>query len=143
MAFQLDPRLEKDTFYIGDLPLSRVLLTNVVNFPWIILVPKVPEVSELFELSSEQQNQYLNESNFLLQEMSVLYKADKMNIANLGNMVPQLHIHIVARYQDDDAWPEPIWSFQNTENYSKTQAKIEIDKIANLIDDYLKGETNE
>ena len=143
MAFQLDPRLEKDTFYIGDLPLSRVLLTNVVNFPWIILVPKVPEVSELFELSSEQQNQYLNESNFLLQEMSVLYKADKMNIANLGNMVPQLHIHIVARYQDDDAWPGPIWSFQNTGNYSKTQAKIEIDKIANLIDDYLKGETNE
>ena len=143
MAFQLDPRLEKDTFYIGDLPLSRVLLTNVVNFPWIILVPKVPEVSELFELSSEQQNQYLNESNFLLQEMSVLYKADKMNIANLGNMVPQLHIHIVARYQDDDAWPGPIWSFQNTENYGKTQAKIEIDKIANLIDDYLKGETNE
>ena len=143
MAFQLDPRLEKDTFYIGDLPLSRVLLTNVVNFPWIILVPKVPEVSELFELSSEQQNQYLNESNFLLQEMSVLYKADKMNIANLGNMVPELHIHIVARYQDDDAWPGPIWSFQNTENYSTTQAKIEIDKIANLIDDYLKGETNE
>ena len=143
MAFQLDPRLEKDTFYIGDLPLSRVLLTNVVNFPWIILVPKVPEVSELFELSSEQQNQYLNESNFLLQEMSVLYKADKMNIANLGNMVPQLHIHIVARYQDDDAWPGPIWSFQNTENYSKNLAKIEIDKIANLIDDYLKGETNE
>lgn len=114
MAFQLDPRLEKDTFYVGDLPLSRVLLANVVNFPWIILVPKVPEVSELFELSSEQQNQYLNESNFLLQEMSVLYKADKMNIANLGNMVPQLHIHIVARYQDDDAWPGPIWSFQNT-----------------------------
>ena len=143
MAFQLDPRLEKDTFYIGDLPLSRVLLANVVNFPWIILVPKVPEVSELFELSSEQQNQYLNESNFLLQEMSVLYKADKMNIANLGNMVPQLHIHIVARYQDDDAWPGPIWSFQNTKKYSKTQAKIEIDKIANLIDDYLKGETNE
>jgi diadenosine tetraphosphate (Ap4A) HIT family hydrolase len=143
LAFQLDPRLEKDTFYIGDLPLSRVLLANVVNFPWIILVPKVPEVSELFELSSEQQNQYLNESNFLLQEMSALYKADKMNIANLGNMVPQLHIHIVARYQDDDAWPGPIWSFQNTENYSKAQAKIEIDKIANLIDDYLKGETNE
>lgn len=143
MAFQLDPRLEKDTFYVGDLPLSRVLLINVVNFPWIILVPRVPEVSELFELSSEQQNQYLNESNFLLQEMSALYKADKMNIANLGNMVPQLHIHIVARYQDDDAWPGPIWSFQNTENYSKTQAKIEIDKIANLIDDYLKGETNE
>jgi len=75
--------------------------------------------------------------------MSALYKADKMNIANLGNMVPQLHIHIVARYQDDDAWPGPIWSFQNTETYSKTQAKIEIDKIANLIDDYLKGETNE
>ena len=72
-----------------------------------------------------------------------LYKADKMNIANLGNMVPQLHIHIVARFQDDDAWPGPIWSFQNTKNYSKTQAKIEIDKIANLIDDYLKGETNE
>ena len=143
MAFQLDPKLEKDTFHIGDLPLSRVLLTNVVNFPWIILVPMVPEVSELFELSSEQQNQYLNESNFLLQEMSALYKADKMNIANLGNMVPQLHIHIVARYQDDDAWPGPIWSFQNTKNYSKTQAKIEIDKIANLIDDYLKGETNE
>lgn len=143
MAFKLDPKIEKDTFHIGDLPLSRVLLTNVVNFPWIILVPKVPEVSELFELSSEQQNQYLNESNFLLQAMLVLYNADKMNIANLGNMVPQLHIHIVARYQDDDAWPGPIWSFQNTENYSKTQAKIEIDKIANLIDDYLKGETNE
>ena len=81
-----------DTFYIGDLPLSRVLLTNVVNFPWIILVPKVSKVSELFELSNEQQNQFLNESNFLLQEMSVLYKADKMNIANLGNMLSLIHI---------------------------------------------------
>ena len=78
------------------MPLCKVLLMNVANFPWIILVPKVSDKSEIFELNQSDLEKYHTETNYLLEAMSELYKADKMNIASLGNLVPQLHTHIIV-----------------------------------------------
>lgn len=134
--FTLDTRLESDTFLIGEMPLCKVLLMNVSNFPWIILVPRVPEINELFQLDKTEKVNYQSETNYLLEQMSKLYKAHKMNIASLGNLVPQLHTHIIARYRTDDAWPNPVWSYPEITPYESHHSELEIDKIKKLVDDY-------
>ena len=136
MKFQLDKRLESDTFWVGDMPLCKVLLMNVANFPWIILVPKVSDKSEIFELNQSDLEKYHRETNYLLQSMSKLYMADKMNIASLGNLVSQLHTHIIVRYKKDDAWPNPVWSYPEMISYETNKHQMEIDKIKKLVDDY-------
>tara|TARA_B100001093_G_C26772347_1_gene990790 strand:+ start:995 stop:1408 length:414 start_codon:yes stop_codon:yes gene_type:complete len=136
LEFKLDERLKGDTYFIGDLPLCSVLLMNVSNFPWIILVPRSQEITELFHLSESEQINYHKETNYLLESMSEVYKSHKMNIASLGNLVPQLHTHIIVRFKDDDAWPNPVWSYKKMDKYNETQSASEIDKIRKLVDDY-------
>ena len=136
MKFQLDKRLESDTFWVGDMPLCKVLLMNVANFPWIILVPRVLDKSEIFDLNQSDLEKYHKETNYLLQSMSKLYMADKMNIASLGNLVSQLHTHIIVRYKIDDAWPNPVWSYPDMIPYKTNEYQMEIDKIKKLVDDY-------
>ena len=118
------------------MPLCKVLLMNVANFPWIILVPKVSDKSEIFELNQSDLEKYHRETNYLLQSMSKLYMADKMNIASLGNLVSQLHTHIIVRYKKDDAWPNPVWSYPDMITYKTNKYQMEIDKIKKLVDDY-------
>ena len=136
MEFKLDERLKGDTYFIGNLPLCSVLLMNVSNFPWIILVPRSREITELFHLSESEQINYHKETNYLLESMSDVYKSHKMNIASLGNLVPQLHTHIIVRFKDDDAWQNPVWSYKKMAKYNETQSALEIDKIRKLVDDY-------
>ena len=136
LKFQLDKRLESDTFWVGDMPLCKVLLMNVANFPWIILVPRVSDKSEIFDLNQSDLEKYHRETSYLLQSMSKLYVADKMNIASLGNLVPQLHTHIIVRYKKDDAWPNPVWSYPDMIPYKTNEYQMEIDKIKKLVDDY-------
>jgi diadenosine tetraphosphate (Ap4A) HIT family hydrolase len=107
--FELHPRLTQDTFVIGDFPLSRLLLLNDANFPWFILVPRRTEIREIFELRHEDQVQLLKESSQLAMVLSRIFEADKLNIAALGNIVPQLHIHHIVRYRSDQVWPHPVW----------------------------------
>ena len=134
MKFQLDKRLESDTFWVGDMPLCKVLLMNVVNFPWIILVPKVLDKSEIFELNQSDLEKYHRETNYLLQSMSKLYMADKMNIASLGNLVSQLHTHIIVRYKKDDAWPNPVWSYPEMIPYGRrTNTKWRLTRLRSLL----------
>ena len=137
MSFILDNRLKADTLFVGDLPLSRVLLMNNAYFPWVILVPRIEGISELFQLTEEDLLNFHNESNYFLEAMSNAYNADKMNIASLGNIVSQLHTHVIVRYKNDEAWPSPVWSFQETKKYEDALAKIEIDKLVQLVDDYI------
>ena len=99
--FSLHPQLAQDTFFVGDFPLSTCRLMNDMQFPWLILIPRVPGVSELYELSQADQEQFLRESSWLSSQLARVFRADKMNVAALGNMVPQLHIHHVVRYQND------------------------------------------
>ena len=137
MSFILDNRLKADTLFVGDLPLSRVLLMNNTYFPWVILVPSIEGISELFQLTEEDLLNFHNESNYFLEAMSNAYNADKMNIASLGNIVSQLHTHVIVRYKNDEAWPSPVWSFQKTQKYQSDAAKIEIDKLTDLVDHYV------
>lgn len=109
MAFTLHPQLEKDTTRIGEFPLCSVLLARDDSIPWLILVPKVDGIRELHHLPMEKQHQFLLESQAVCLALETLFKPDKINIAALGNMVPQLHIHHVARFISDLAWPGPIW----------------------------------
>tara|TARA_X000000368_G_scaffold400194_1_gene371849 strand:+ start:488 stop:901 length:414 start_codon:yes stop_codon:yes gene_type:complete len=137
LSFILDDRLKADTFFVGDLPLSRVLLMNNAHFPWVILVPRIEGISELFQLTEVDLVTFHRESNYFLEAMSSAYNADKMNIASLGNIVSQLHTHVIVRYKSDEAWPSPVWSFQETKKYEDALAKIEIDKLVQLVDHYV------
>jgi len=143
LEFYLDKRLEEDTFALGDLPLCKVLLMNVSDFPWIIVVPRLANIIEIFDLSTSQQENYRKEITYMASKMSKLYKSDKMNIASLGNIVSQFHTHIIARYKDDAAWPKPVWSLKSMKKYKKEDSIIEIDKLKRLVDDYHWGENNE
>ncbi len=116
--FQLDERLAADTIALGDLPLCRVLLMNDSNYPWVILVPRREGIREIYELSAADQQQLLSESSQLASVMARLFQADKMNVAALGNMVPQLHIHHIARSVNDAAWPKPVWGAVAIKPYS-------------------------
>lgn len=107
--FNLHPQLAKDTFLVGEFPLSTCRLMNDCQFPWLILIPRVPGIKELYELSASDQAQFLRESSWLSSQLAKAFQADKMNIAALGNQVPQLHFHHIVRYQNDIAWPNPVW----------------------------------
>ncbi|MEA2094676.1 MAG: HIT domain-containing protein [Pseudomonadota bacterium] len=106
---ELHPQLQADCLLIGRFPLCRLLLMRDANYPWFILVPDREDVSEIYQLSADDQVQLTRESSRLAAILAERYQADKINIAALGNMVPQLHIHHVVRYRDDPAWPAPVW----------------------------------
>jgi diadenosine tetraphosphate (Ap4A) HIT family hydrolase len=108
-VFSLDPRLQQDTFVLGDFPLCRLLLSNDANYPWFILVPRRADISELFQLDAADQQVLWQETTRLAQWLCQAFRADKMNVATLGNVVSQLHMHVVVRRKDDAAWPAPVW----------------------------------
>lgn len=107
--FTLHAQLTKDCTVIGDLPLSKLLLLNDANYPWCVLVPMRNEKREWFELSESEQQQLLRETNALAKYLQENTGAKKMNVGALGNMVPQLHVHVIARFENDAAWPAPVW----------------------------------
>jgi len=107
--FQLDPRLEADTQLLGAFPLSLLLLSKDANYPWCILVPRRENRREIYQLDQADQQQLLHESCLLAETLSDLFGADKINVATLGNMVPQLHMHHIMRFEGDVAWPGPVW----------------------------------
>ncbi|MCB2427926.1 HIT domain-containing protein [Methylophaga pinxianii] len=118
MKFELHPQLAADTFVVGDLPLCRVLLMNDARFPWLILVPRRIDVSEVYDLAMQDQQLLWQESALVAEKLMKLTQADKMNLAALGNVVPQLHVHHVARFKTDVVWPNPIWGQGKAEPYT-------------------------
>jgi diadenosine tetraphosphate (Ap4A) HIT family hydrolase len=108
-TFGLDSRLEGDTLFVGDLSLSRVLLMNDSRYPWLILVPRVAGVAEWHELSESHQQELLTEQIKAATILQASTGAYKMNVAALGNLVRQLHVHVIARFESDQAWPGPVW----------------------------------
>ena len=109
MTFTLHPRLAADTAPVGDLPICSVLLMNNRHFPWLILVPRRPGKRDLHDLSPDDYVMVAQEIRLVSEKLSAHTGAHKMNVAALGNMVPQLHIHIIARFEADSAWPNPVW----------------------------------
>ena len=110
--FQLHERLAADTHNLGRSQLCEILLMNDRTWPWIILVPAVPDIREIYQLGKEQQQRLLEESSTLSQGMMEIFGGDKMNVAALGNMVPQLHLHHIVRFEGDPVWPGPVWGKQ-------------------------------
>jgi diadenosine tetraphosphate (Ap4A) HIT family hydrolase len=108
-TWSLDPQLAKDTIEIGDLPLVRTLLMNDANYPWLVLVPRRAGVVEIIDLDDEDQSVLMDEIALIARVLKDVTACDKLNIATIGNIVPQLHVHMVARRRDDAAWPRPVW----------------------------------
>lgn len=108
-AFTLDPRLAADTETIGDLALSRVLLMNDARFPWLILVPRRAGLVELLDLTAGERAMLTEEAMVAGRALRAVAPCDKLNVAALGNVVRQLHMHVVARVEGDPAWPGPVW----------------------------------
>lgn len=115
--FTLDERLSADTLPVADLPLCRVLLMNDARYPWVILVPRHASISEVFELSATDQEQLWREATDLGEAMKTALGGDKLNIATLGNVVSQLHVHVVIRRRTDATWPAPVWGNGSPEPY--------------------------
>lgn len=118
--FELHQRLTADTIVVGDWPLCRLLLMNDNQYPWAILVPRRAGLREAYELAASDQLQLLAESNHLGREMMRRFAGEKLNVAALGNMVPQLHVHHIVRKRADAAWPAPVWGKHPPVAYSPT-----------------------
>lgn len=129
MIFQLYPQLEKDCIDLGSLSLCRLLLMNDKQFPWFILVPEITGITEIYQLNKQQQELLIAESSALSKCLTTLYKADKLNIAAIGNLVPQLHIHHVVRYRTDIAWPTPVWGKFPAIPYSSQELTETVDSM--------------
>ncbi|KMN08549.1 HIT domain-containing protein [Pseudomonas sp. FSL R10-1350] len=127
--FILDTRLQEDTWLIGDFPLCRLLLSNDSNYPWFILVPRREGISELFQLDDADQQLMWAETTALAGVLKELFTADKMNVATLGNVVSQLHMHVIARYASDAAWPGPVWGKHPAKPYSEADVQVIRDKL--------------
>ncbi|WP_353232142.1 HIT family protein [Pseudomonas helleri] len=127
--FILDTRLQEDTWLIGDFPLCRLLLSNDSNYPWFILVPRREGISELFQLDDVDQQLMWAETTALAGVLKELFTADKMNVATLGNVVSQLHMHVIARYASDAAWPGPVWGKHPAKPYSEADVQVIRDKL--------------
>ena len=121
--FMLHPRLAADTAFIGDWPLSQILLMNDSRFPWLILVPRHANLTELFDLDREGQSLLIGEIAEASRRLKIWAKADKINVAALGNQVPQLHVHVIARKIGDSTWPNPPWGAGKTVPYDNAELK--------------------
>lgn len=119
--FELHERLAADTVLLGSTRLCEVRLMNEKTWPWVILVPAIAGIREIYELSETQQQRLVAESSELSRAMMEAFKGDKMNVAALGNMVPQLHVHHIVRFKGDPAWPGPVWGTQAPVPYEESE----------------------
>src|SRR3954451_14617069 len=115
----LHPKLLNDTVLLGDLPLSRVLVMNDANYPWLILVPRKADITEIIDLTETEQMRLMSEVTGVARALREVTACHKLNIAALGNMVPQLHVHIIARFRHDAAWPKPVWDVVPARAYER------------------------
>ena len=142
--FELDDRLAADTVPVGDLALCRVLLMNDVRYPWAILVPMKPDLTEIGDLSREERIVLSDEIDTVSAVLQDLYNPLKLNVGALGNIVRQLHIHIVGRTACDPAWPGPVWGHSAPEAYADKALQMRVDEVRravpNLVPSSPRGE---
>ena len=120
-AWSLHPQLDRDTASLGDLPLSRVLVINDANYPWLLLVPRRPDLTEAIDLDEVAQAQLMTEVTRVARALRDVTTCHKLNIAALGNAVPQLHVHVIARFRHDPAWPKPVWGAVPPRTYGREE----------------------
>ena len=133
-AFVLDKRLEGDSVPLAELPLSVVRLMNERSWPWLILVPRRPGLVDLIDLDRDGRAALMEEIARAAEALRALYRPDKLNVAALGNVVPQLHVHVIARFRSDPAWPRPIWNVKPAlEPYEPAALSKEMRRIAEAL----------
>ncbi len=132
-AFDLDPRLAADTLPIGEGPLSRILLMNDAQYPWVILVPRRTGLREIYELDDADRRLLADESLRLGQRLMQHFAGTKLNVAALGNIVSQLHVHHVVRYEGDPAWPAPVWGRLPPKRYETAVAEQRLTELRGLL----------
>ena len=133
--FNLDSRLANDTLVMGDFALCRLLLMNDRQYPWFILVPRREEVSELFQLDAGDQQLLWQETSELAEVLKDIFSADKMNVATLGNMVSQLHMHVIVRRKSDPAWPAAVWGRHPAQPYAAQEVDAIREKLRLVLTD--------
>jgi diadenosine tetraphosphate (Ap4A) HIT family hydrolase len=133
LSWSLDSRLTRDTVALGDLPLSRVLVMNDANYPWLILVPRGPQLVELIDLDDEDQVLLMRELARVARALKAVTQCEKLNIASLGNTVRQLHIHVIARRADDPAGRRPVWDVVPPRPYDDQTLRAFIDSLRGAI----------
>ena len=129
MSFALDARLAADTHEIGDLPLSRALLMNDARFPWVILAPRRAGLVEIVDLDEAERTQLMEEIAQTAQILRALPEVEKINVGALGNIVRQLHAHVIGRRIDDAAWPGPVWGSGLAIRYEATALRARLDAL--------------
>lgn len=133
MKFIIDPALTHNTIELADWPLCNVLFKNEKHFAWCVLVPRRPNITELYQLDTADQMQLMTEISRLSKIIQLYFQPDKLNIAAIGNKVPQLHIHIVGRFTHDPLWPESIWQASyKPEAYDVSALKNVSDELRTL-----------
>jgi diadenosine tetraphosphate (Ap4A) HIT family hydrolase len=134
-AFVLDHRLAESSFFIEDWDLCRVALKNDKTWPWLYLVPRRAGIREISDLTQTDQTKLIQEISLASRALQDIYQPEKINVAALGNMVPQLHVHVFARFKNDPAWPKPVWAVQQNEiSYTDAEARTEVEKLKNCFD---------
>jgi diadenosine tetraphosphate (Ap4A) HIT family hydrolase len=128
-SWALDPQLARDAVAVGELSLSHVRAMNDANFPWLLLVPRRAGAVEIIDLGTEQQAELMDEIALMSQVLKDITGCDKLNIAAIGNVVAQLHVHIVARRRSDAAWPRPVWGTLPPRPYAPTELEQFIARI--------------
>ncbi len=130
---ELHPQLAQDCLKLGQFPLCQLLLLRDANYPWFILVPDREDIREIHHLAEQDQQQLLRESVILSRALEQAFTPDKLNIAALGNMVPQLHIHHIARYTSDPAWPAPVWGRLPSKPYREDELIAVVETLKSVL----------
>ena len=128
MSFKLDRKFLKSSYHITDLKLCTIRLNDNSKFPWVILIPKRNKITDMSDLNSKDQNLLMKEIIYVSKIMKKSFKTKKLNVEKIGNIVPQLHVHIIARSKKDSSWPLSVWVVKG-KNYSKTALKIMAEKV--------------
>ncbi|HEY4922307.1 MAG TPA: HIT family protein [Xanthobacteraceae bacterium] len=132
-AWSLHPRLAQDTVLLGDLALSRVLAMNDANYPWLVLVPRRPDAVEIIDLDEAARTGLIAEIALISAALKTHARCDKLNVAAIGNVVQQLHIHVVARRKEDLAWPRPVWGAAPARPYAAEELQAFVAALRDAI----------
>lgn len=128
-TWHLHPQLADDSHPVAHWPLSDLQLMDDANHPWLILVPRIEAAVELIDLSDSQQAQLMQEIAIASRALRTAFKPHKLNVASLGNLVPQLHVHVIARFEHDIAWPRPVWGTASAQRYSPEALVRRIERL--------------
>ena len=131
--FVLNATLAADTMVLGDFALSRVLLMNDARYPWLILVPRRPDIEEIIDLSLTDQHMLMDEITAASTAVQATVRPDKINVAAIGNRVRQLHVHVLGRFESDPAWPGPVWGHSPAVAYQPHQAGVMADRMVAVL----------